>query len=146
MLTLFFIHEKCSNNIMIARTDEKIHDSMQRLCDDVLDMDNIRFAGLISNSGNLYAGGFNEGITPYEDDEKRRLMYMRFALESCFRSDFDNSFGAFRYSTVQRERVSILTINICNYLLWVFAEPDIDIHALAGRIQAILDENETVFH
>jgi len=127
-------------------TDEKIHDSMQRLCDDVLDLDDVRFAGLISNSGNLYTGGFNEGITPYEDDEKRRLMYMKFALESNFRSDFEDSFGAFRYSTVQRKKVSILTINICNYLLLVFAEPDLDLHALAGRIQAIIDENETVFH
>ncbi|MDH3203402.1 MAG: hypothetical protein OEL81_01835 [Nitrosopumilus sp.] len=131
---------------MIAMADEKIHASMQRLCDDVLDLDDVRFAGLISNTGNLYAGGFKKGITPYEDDEKRRLMYMRFALESCFRNDFDDSFGAFRYSTVQRERVSILTINICNYLLLVFAEPDLDLHALAGRIQSIIDENETVFH
>ena len=131
---------------MIAITEEKIHASMQRLCDDVLDLDDIRFAGLISNSGNLYAGGFNEGITPYEDDEKRRLMYMKFTLESNFRSDFNDSFGAFRYSTVQREKVSILTINICNYLLLVFAEPDVDLHVLAGRIQAIIDENETVFH
>lgn len=131
---------------MIVMTNEKIHDSMQRLCDVVLDLDDVRFAGLISNIGNLYAGGFKKGITPYENDEKRRLMYMRFALESCFRSDFNNSFGAFRYSTVQREKVSILTINICNYLLLVFAEPDVDLHALAGRIQAIIDENKTVFH
>ena len=131
---------------MIAMTEEKIHASMQRLCDDVLDLDDIRFAGLISDSGNLYAGGFNEGITPYEEDEKRRLMYMKFTLESNFRSDFDDSFGAFRYSTVQREKVSILTINICNYLLLVFAEPDVNLHVLAGRIQVIIDENETVFH
>jgi hypothetical protein len=131
---------------MIAMSDEKIHASMQRLCDDVLGLDNVRFAGLISNTGNLYAGGFKKGITPYEDDEKRRLMYMRFALESSLRSDFDDSFGAFRYSTVQRKRVSILTINICNYLLLLFVEPDLDLHALAGRIQSIIDENETVFH
>ncbi|MDH3394842.1 MAG: hypothetical protein OEL52_01660 [Nitrosopumilus sp.] len=131
---------------MIAIAEEKIHASMQRLCNDILDLEDIRFAGLISNSGNLYAGGFNEGITQYEDDEKRRLMYMKFTLESNFRSDFDDSFGAFRYSTVQREKVSILTINICNYLLLIFAEPDIDLHMLASRIQDIIDENQTVFH
>ena len=131
---------------MITIAEEKIYASMQRLCDDVLDLDDIRFAGLISDSGNLYAGGFNEGITPYADDEKRRLMYMKFTMEANFRSDFDDSFGAFRYSTVQREKVSILTINICNYLLLVFAEPDVDLHVLAGGIQAIIDENESVFH
>lgn len=127
---------------MISMREDKIHSSMQRLCDNVLGLDNIRFAGLVSNHGNLYAGGFKEGIIPYEDDEKRRLMYMRFALESCLRSDFDDSFGTFRYSTVQREKVSILTINICNHLLLVFTEPNIDLHALSGRIQAIIDENQ----
>jgi hypothetical protein len=127
-------------------TEEKIHSSMQRLCNEILGLDDIKFAGLINSIGNLYAGGFNEGVTPYEDDEKRRLMYMKFTLESNFRSDFDDSFGSFRYSTVQREKASILTINICNYLLLVFAEPGIDIHTLAGKIQGIIDENETVFH
>ena len=131
---------------MVAIAKDKIHSSMQRLCDDVLDLEDVRFAGLISNSGNLYAGGFNEGITPYEDDEKRRLMYMKFTLESNFRSDFDDSFGAFKYSTIQREKVSILTINICNYLLLVFAEPDVDLHTLAGRIQSMIDENEMAYH
>lgn len=119
---------------------------MQRLCDDVLDLGNVRFAGLVSKHGSLYAGGFKKGITPYEDDEKRRLMYMRFALESCLRSNFDDSFGAFRYSTVQRKKVSILTMNICSHLLLVFAEPDIDLHSLAGRIQSIIDKNESSHH
>lgn len=78
---------------MIAIAEDKIHSSMQRLCDGVLDLDDVRFAELISNSGNLYAGGFDERVTPYEDDEKRRLMYMKFTLESNFRSDFDDSFS-----------------------------------------------------
>ena len=91
-------------------------------------------------------GGFKDGITPYENDKARRSMYMKFALESNFRRDFDDSFGAFKYSAIQREKVSILTINICNYLLLVFVEPDVDLHALADRIQSIIDENESHDH
>ena len=125
---------------------EEIHSSMQGLCDNVLELENVRFAGMISNFGNLYVGGFKDGITPYENDEARRSMYMKFALESNFRRDFDDSFGAFKYSTIQREKVSILTINICNYLLLVFAEPHVDLRALAGRIQFMIDENESDDH
>lgn len=125
---------------MSSMAEEKIHSSMQKLCEDVLGLGHIRFAGLVSDQGNLYAGGFKEGIVPYENDEKRRLMYMRFALESSLRSDFNDSFGEFRYSTVQREKISILTINICNHLLLVFAEPDIDLNMLAQRIQILIDE------
>jgi len=128
---------------MSTITEDKVQSSMQSLCDNVLDLGNVRFAGLVSNHGRLYAGGFKKGITPYEDDEKRRLMYMRFPLESCLRSDFDDSFRSFRYSTVQREKVSILTMNICNHLLLVFAEPFIDLNSLAGTIQSMIDENET---
>ena len=72
--------------------EEKIDYSMQRLCDNILGLENVRFAGLISNFGNLYVGGFKDGITPYENDEARRSMYMKFALESNFRKDFDDSF------------------------------------------------------
>ena len=37
--------------------DDKIYSSMQKLCDNVLKIENVRFAGLISNFGNLYVGG-----------------------------------------------------------------------------------------
>ena len=122
-------------------TEDKIYSSMKKLCDSTLELEDVRFAGLISDFGNLYVGGFKEGIIPYENDETRRQMYMKFALESNFRKDFDDSFGSFKYSTIQREKVSILTINICSYLLLVFTEPDIDLHAMAGRIQSMIDEN-----
>ena len=122
--------------------EDHTHNSMKELCDKILELDNIRFAGLISNFGNLYAGGFKEGVDPYEDDQKRRLMYMRFALESCFRKDFDDSFGTFKYSIIHRERVSILTINICNYLLLIFTEPEIDTKSLINRLETIIKNNE----
>lgn len=121
---------------------ENVNASMQRLCNRLLDLDDVRFAGLISNYGNLYAGGFKKGIVPHEDDQKRRLLYMSFALEACFRNDFDDSLGEFKYSVTQRGKVSILTINICNYLLLVFAEPDVDIHTFPGRVKKIIDENQ----
>ena len=122
--------------------EDKNKVSMNKLCNKILEFDNVRFAGLISNYGNLYAGGFKEGVIPYENDEKRRMMYMRFALESCFRKDFDDSLGDFKYSIIQRAKVSILMTNICNYLLLVFVQPEIDIQTLAGRIQTIIDDNK----
>ena len=116
--------------------------SMQKLCKAILLFDDVRFAGVISNYGNLYAGGFKEGVMPYESNEKRRLMYMRFALESCFRNDFNDSLGDFEYSIIQRAKVSIITKNICNYLLLVFAEPYVEIHALVNKIETIINSNQ----
>ena len=127
---------------MTSVHQEQVHASMQLLCDSVLELDKVRFAGVISNLGNLYAGGFKKGITPYANNEKRRSMYMRFALESSFRKDFDDSFGEFQYSIIQRKNVSIITLSICSYILLVFAEPHIDVHTLINWIQNLVDINE----
>ncbi|MDH3278250.1 MAG: hypothetical protein OEL77_04810 [Nitrosopumilus sp.] len=122
--------------------EERNSTLMQKLCDKVRNLENVRFAGLISNFGNLYAGGFKEGVTPYENNERRRSMYMKFALESNFRKEFDDSFGTFNYSTIHREKTSILTMNICNYLFLVFTEPDVDLDALANKIKSMINENK----
>ncbi len=130
---------------MSTVTEDVIQTDMQNLCNKVLDLQHIRFAGLISNNGNLYAGGFKKGITPRINDEKRRSMYMRFALESCFRNDFDETLGAFRCSTIQREKTSIITVNICNHILLVFTEPRIDLQIKTVEIQSIIENYKRDF-
>ena len=75
---------------MSVLKEEEAYPSMKRLCDRVLELHNVRFAGLINNFGNFYVDGF-KGVTPYENDETRRLMYMKFVLESNYRKDFDDS-------------------------------------------------------
>ncbi|AFS83401.1 hypothetical protein NSED_08045 [Candidatus Nitrosopumilus sediminis] len=118
---------------------------MQNLCDKILDLQHVRFAGLISDNGNLYAGGFKKNTAPMVSEKNRQMMYMRFALESSFRKDFDDSFGAFRCSTIQREKISIITINICNYILLVFTEPRIDLQTKVKEIQNIIDDDKRNF-
>ena len=128
---------------MHAVSENNVKDSMQQLCNNIIALENVRFAGLIDKNGNLFAGGFKKGIVPHEDDEKRRQTYVKLALESCLRNDFNDSLGTFKYSTISREKVSIITINVCDHLLLVFTEPDLDLHTVAGRIQSLIDENET---
>ena len=123
-------------------TNDDVRESMQKLCQSILELDNLRFVGLINKQGKLFAGGFKEGIVPYEDDKKRRKTYVKLALESCLRNDFNDSLGKFKYSTINREKVSIITMNVCNHLLLVFTEPDLDLHTLTGRIKSLIDENE----
>ncbi len=127
---------------MALAHQNEVNQSMDKLCDHILNFDGVRFAGLISDQGKLYSGGFKEGIRPYECNEKRQAMYMRFALESCFRNDFDDSLGDLQYTVSQRKNVSIITMNVCSYVLLVFAEPNIDILDLVKRIKNLLVLNE----
>ena len=83
---------------MHTLSEQKPRESMQKLCQNILELEDLRFAGLISRHGQLFVGGFKEGIEPYEDDEKRRQTYVKLALESCLRNDFNNSLGKFKHS------------------------------------------------
>lgn len=124
------------------RFENRIQERMQKLCEKILEIKKVRFAGLVSNSGNLYSGGFKKGIIPRENDEKRRSMYMRFVLESCLRNDFNDSLGQFKYSIIQRDELCIVTMNVCNYLLLIFAERDCDSQKLVKTVQKILRDSE----
>lgn len=127
---------------MALAHQNNVHESMEGLCYNVMKIEGVRFAGLISDQGKLYSGGFKEGIKPYESNEKRQAMYMRFALESCFRNDFDDSLGDLQYTISQRKNVSIITMNVCSYVLLIFAEPNIDVLTLVNKIQTLLKLNE----
>jgi Family of unknown function (DUF6659) len=127
---------------MLHQPMEKVKGTMQQLCKRILEMKDVRFAGLIDSYGNLYTGGFREGVAPFENDVRRSL-YMKFALETAFRKDFDESLGVFDYSLVQRNKVSILTIPICNYLLLVILEPLNDLPPIVAKIQRMIEDNKT---
>ena len=113
--------------MLMRITETEIKESMQKLSQNIIDLDNVRFAGLIDKQGTLFAGGFKKGIIPHEDDVKRRHTYVKLALESCLRNDFNDSLGTFKYST--RQKISIITMNFCNYFL-VFTKHNLDFHHL----------------
>ena len=67
---------------------------------------------------------------------------MNFALETAFRKDFDDSLGSFTYSLVQRTKVSILTVPICNYVLLVILEPLTEIPPIVAKIRGMIEDNK----
>jgi len=123
-------------------SNEKIQSSMENLCDKILGIKNIQFAGIIDLMGNLYAGGFKNGAKPKVSEPKRRQMYMQFALESCFRKDFDDSLGSFSSAVIQRKNSTIFTINVCNYLLIVFTEIPIQNLSFFENIQKLVYDHK----
>ena len=114
---------------------------MEFLCKKILEVKRVRFAGLIDNYGNLYAGGFHKGVKPFENDERRRSLYMKFAIETAFRKDYDDSFGNFDYSLVQRNKVTILTVPICSYVLLVILEPMTNPSPIVSKIREMIEDN-----
>ena len=140
------MQKKLNQNVTLVAEDPSrrgIHSSMEKLCQSILEIRNIQFAGIIDTMGNLYAGGFKDAAIPKVSETEKRQMYMKFALESCFRRDFDSSLGAFRSAVIQRENCTIFTFNICQYLLLVFTETQIVNNTLLTKVQNLVLENHS---
>lgn len=132
--------------IIDNRQSEKAYSSMENLCKRILEIKKIQFAGIIDPMGNLYAGGFKKGVIPKVCNSERRQMYMKFALESCFRKDLDDSLGTFRSAIIQRDNCTIFTFNICNYLLLVFTDSPILNNTLMTEIQNLVLNKKDNFY
>ena len=117
---------------------EKHQNSYQQGCERLLAEPEIRFAGMINPMGNLIAGGLKEGLTPLEDEEDRRKMYMELILRVTTRKDFDYSLGPVKYSASRREKAVMMSFPINNNVLLVIIDPLIDIDKFAQKILKII--------
>ena len=49
-------------------------------CIEIQHHDGVRFAAIINHNGEKIAGGFTEGVNPYEGDEAKLHEFYKFAL------------------------------------------------------------------
>ena len=114
-------------------------EKFEQKCDKLLELDEIRFAGLINNMGRLEAGGFKKGVTPLEDDAERQKMYMELALRVSMRMEFDYYLGPVKYSASRREKAVMMSFPINNKVFFISAETWVDIEKLAKKIMLIIN-------
>lgn len=103
-------------------------------CTLLLQEDEIRFAGFINSLGRLVAGGFKEGVTPFEDEAERQKMYMELALRVSMRKDFDYSLGPVKYTASRRQKAVVISFPINSNVLLISTEPTVAIDKLANKI------------
>ena len=53
-------------------------------CTQLLKESEIRFAGIIDKEGKTVAGGFKEGLSPYEGDETRLQSFFRICIKGIY--------------------------------------------------------------
>jgi hypothetical protein len=112
--------------------------AFEQKCKKILLDDDIRFAGIINRMGMLVAGGFKEGITPLENKEDRRKMYMELVLRVSMRSEFDYSLGKVKYTASRREKAVMMSFPLDNNVLLVSAEADVSIDKTASKILKLI--------
>ncbi len=111
-------------------------------CNHLLGESEIRFAGIVDKNGKLIAGGFKEGITPYENDETKLQSFFEFVSKTSLRKELDESLGPINYLAARRDKAVLVSFPfpITQILLLISAEPSVNIESLAKKVVEIFTD------
>ena len=113
-------------------------EELQQKCKLILNEPEIRFAGFLDMMGNLVEGSFSDGIKPLKNDFQRKKMFIEAVLRIRTRQDFDENLGPVEYAAARRKNVVTLTFLYGDKVLFISAEPNVDIDKTAQKIISLL--------
>ena len=108
--------------------------SYQQKCDLLTKEPEIRFAGFLDFMGNLVVEKFREGVTPLKNEDERKKMFIEAVLRIRTRQEFDENLGQVEYAAARRTSVVTFTFLVDDRVLFVSADPDVDIDVTARKI------------
>ncbi len=105
-------------------------------CKDLLDEEEIRFAGIINGAGSLICGGFKKGLLPLESDHVKLESFLKFVSKISLRKEYDDSLGPINYLVARRDKIVLISFPfpLSRILLLISAEPSVNIENLASKI------------
>ncbi|CAD6368832.1 conserved hypothetical protein [metagenome] len=107
-------------------------------CNQMNQIDGIRFAAIINNKGRKIAGGFSPNVTPLENDQQKiEMLFMELALDLSMRKEFDNTLGNIAAIVSYRNKTNIITIPHQDNFMLISSEPELE----SSKIIQIGNEN-----
>lgn len=124
------------NTRVVSIVSEKKLDiyEYEQKCQDILDDEQIRFAGLLDEFGTLLAGGCKTGMSIRLDERQLESVCKELASRVAKRKKFDNELGHVKYSASRREHVVIMSFPIYDRVIMLVAESNVNIDRLAFRV------------
>jgi hypothetical protein len=111
-----------------------------KLCKTIFGLhEDIRYAGVIDDTGLLIAGGMRKGIDSIVDQTNEELYLAQTVLRKSMRQRFDNTMGKARFAYVEREKISILTFYMDKNILLITLEPNVHSHTAMDVAEDTLD-------
>lgn len=111
-------------------------ESLNQKCELILKVPEIRFVGFLDMMGNLIAGSFSDGIKPLKNEDERKKMFIEAVLRFRTRQDFDERLGPVEYAAARRKNVVTFTFLYDDKVLFISAEPNVDIDKTAQKIMS----------
>ncbi|AJW71090.1 hypothetical protein NADRNF5_1405 [Nitrosopumilus adriaticus] len=106
----------------------------EKKCQDILDDDEIRYAGLLDESGALLAGGQKPGMSIRLSEEQLQSVSKELASRVAKRKKFNEELGYVKYSASRREHVVIMSFPVYDKVIMLVAESNVNIDRLAFRV------------
>ena len=119
--------------------------TMQReICDKIMKIDrNIRFVGVVSNKGEVIAGGFCNGVEPLLSGQDEQQMYVQSLSSMNMLRDFRSSLGDVVYSITEYKKVALVTFPLADGILCLSASSKADINKIKERALQIINSFAT---
>lgn len=115
----------------------------EQKCNRLLQEKDIRFAGIVDETGSLISGGFKKDLVPLEGDESKLKSFMEFVSRVSIQKEYDSSLGPINYLAARRDKVVLISFPfpVSKILLLVSANPSVDIEAISKKIVEIFSED-----
>lgn len=124
---------------MVSKMSGTDYQNYDGKCQKMLDEDEIRFAGIINEAGNLVSGGFKKEIIPLEDDKAKLKSFMEFVSKVSIRKEYDETLGPINYLAARRDKAVLVSFPfpVSKFVLLISANPSVDIEKLATKVMDI---------
>jgi len=112
-------------------------------CDDALDIDGMRFCGLINKDGHQVAGGYKHGVKRLEKDQVEYDNFLKRVIKITLHKEPEESLGDLNYVCCRRDKVVLISFPfpVSDHILLVSAEPTVNIEELSKRIAKIFGDS-----
>ena len=117
--------------------DCKDHLNVKHFCEKILDFEGVRFVGIIDKMGNILVERFREDVVPFENDTKRRMLYMQMVLEITMRKEFDSSLGSLDYIVSRRGKCLMITVPFGENVILVSTSHDAEMKKIVSKINTV---------
>jgi len=106
----------------------------EQKCKDILDDDEIRYAGLLDEFGTLLAGGPKPEMTIRLPNDQLQSICNELTSRVAKRKKFDTELGHVKYSSSRREHIVIMSFPIYDKVIMIVAESNVNIDRLSFRV------------
>ena len=111
--------------------------SLEKGCGELLEDDQIRFAGVINKMGNLVAGGLKEGVKLFQNNTKQQMLYMQIVLEISMRREFDSELGNVNYTASSQNNALMITVPNDDKIVLVWSDPGASTKRIVNKIHNV---------